>query len=496
MLAPVATRLLLARERALGQVGRRLRLPRSASAPRGSRCPRRLDERDRAPPACGCWRRARRSRAASTSRRGAMSRVVEPGDDRARPGPRRPRRTAPRARARSPRCAAPAPRPRRSPCSASGRASRRSPPHGDAEDGDDGDDDQDLAWHRAHLSPRARRAAGRSAAAARRGACAPGRGRSRASARCVARIASASSTSSLVARPASNCCSRMRRFSSACPTAASAVASAVSRSSAARWVARTAASSSRSSSSMRDPVAVGRDARPRRSAASRRVSVPRSQVKPTKPDPTSCGCTMSERRVVDGAAARDARQTAAGERARRRLEPLLLLDQRGERRVVRVGLAERVVDRGQRRQRRARRRRASARSPGGRCAWLSDQRARSIARSCCTQLLLARCARDLHHEELVLGEPAVVEPAARRRRAAGAVRGASARSTSRRLAPRAGRSRRAPRAPAAPSVVAHCARALAAIAGLRRGERVGDLAREVDRHGDGAVQRAPPPPRE
>src|SRR5262249_27783566 len=111
-------------------------------------------------------------------------------------------------------------------------------------------------------------------------------------ARCPASSASASSTSSLVARPASNCWRRMRRFSSAWPTATCATAYAESRSSAERCAVRTAVSSSRSSRS----VATRFWSAARRAAAicaSRRPSEPRSQLKPTKADSTRWGWTIS-----------------------------------------------------------------------------------------------------------------------------------------------------------------------------------------------------------
>ena len=176
-----------------------------------------------------------------------------------------------------------------------------------------------------------------------------------------------------------------------------------------RCVSRTALSSSRSSRSMREAIAVGLRCAPRRCCASRRASVPRSHEKPTKPEPIPCGWRIFALGPVDGAAALEARQAAARERGRGVVEALLLLDQREQDRVVREGIAQRVVDRRAATGRSAHvddLRRRVDRAP---IASFRSQRARSMSRSRCRCLLLAVLQRHLHHQQLVLREPPGIE---------------------------------------------------------------------------------------
>ena len=153
--------------------------------------------------------------------------------------------------------------------------------------------------------------------AARRGGSAPDSARSRAWRAGTASRRSASSTSSLVARPTSNCWRRMRRFSSAWPTAASALRE---RGEALRGGAVRGAHRVLELAQLAlDPRcgSARRRRAPRRAGVAMRVSVSRSHSKPTKPVPSVVRVDDVGGRVVDRAAAREARQAAPRERRSR-----------------------------------------------------------------------------------------------------------------------------------------------------------------------------------
>ena len=127
------------------------------------------------------------------------------------------------------------------------------------------------------------------------------------------------------------------------PTATSAVLRrAASRSAAdALGRARTACSSSRSSRSMRSAVLVGGEPRLRDARLAPGVG---AEI-PLEADEARADRARLDDvggRVVDRAAGGEARQATAGERGRLRVEPLLLLDERGEHRVLAIRDAQRL----------------------------------------------------------------------------------------------------------------------------------------------------------
>src|SRR6185503_18977595 len=172
----------------------------------------------------------------------------------------------------------------------------------------------------------------------------------------------------------------------------------------------------------------------------------------------------------------------------RRLEPLLLLDQRRERRILAVGVAERLRDG------RDGRPRADVDDTGRGVHLEAEAPVQAPARlvdrePALHDLLLARGDGDLNDEELVLREPAAVEAALgvlQLRTLCGEALGRDLHETLRLEQIEVGADDAhlfaEPRGPRPGP--------LAAVAGLRGHERAARLAPDVDRHRERAVQPA------